>query len=192
MLIKTTTLALSFIFSFNVCAQENAAKEGASSFEEVIKQDVYQLPDTTPNQEKMHEASTLLVSCIDFRLRDETVKLMNDILHLENDYDEFVIPGASLAFVEKKYPEWGSTLKDVVGLVQDLHKVKRVIFLDHYKCGAYKLLRDPKNLASHEAELAEHKRVFKEVRQKMKELFPKLEVYTLIMDLDGKVENIKD
>lgn len=192
MLIKITTLALSFIFSFNVCAQENAAKEGASSFEEVIKQDVYQLPDTTPNQEKMHEASTLLVSCIDFRLRDETVKLMNDILHLENDYDEFVIPGASLAFVEKKYPEWGSTLKDVVGLVQDLHKVKRVIFLDHYKCGAYKILRDPKNLASHEAELAEHKRVFKEVRQKMKELFPKLEVYTLIMDLDGKVENIKD
>lgn len=192
MLRKSIILAVSFMLSLNVYAKENSFKEGVSSFDDAIKQDVYQLPDITPNQEKMHEASTLLVSCIDFRLRDETTKFMSDILHLENDYDEFVIPGASVAFVEKKYSDWGSTLKDVIGLVQDIHKVKRVIFLDHYKCGAYKLLRDPKHLASHEAELAEHKIVFKEVRQKMKELFPKIEVYTLIMDLDGKVENIKD
>lgn len=143
-------------------------------------------------KKKMHEASTLLIGCIDFRLRDETAKLMNETLDLENDYDEFVVPGASLAFIEKKYPEWGETLNEVISISKDLHKIKRVIFLDHYKCGAYKLLRDPKKLGSHEAELIDHKKVFKEVRQKMKELFPEIEVHTLIMDFDGKVENIKD
>ena len=78
MLRKSIILAVSFMLSLNVCAQENPVKEGAPSFEELIKQDVFQVPNTDASQEKMHEASTLLIGCIDFRLRDETAKLIVD------------------------------------------------------------------------------------------------------------------
>ena len=37
--------------------------------------------------EKKHTASTLLISCVDFRLRDKTEKLMIEKFNLLDDYD---------------------------------------------------------------------------------------------------------
>lgn len=50
----------------------------------------------------LNEASTLLISCVDFRLIDETDKLMKQ-LGLEDDFDKVSLPGASLALVNEKY-----------------------------------------------------------------------------------------
>lgn len=159
-------------------------------FDEAIKLDKFQVKVHKPTNRKYTE--TLLVSCVDFRFRNEVEELMSGFLHLEGDYDEIALPGASLAIVEKKYPEWSIALEEVIELLKGLHHIKRVIFLDHRDCGAYKIMKGKKALATRALETKTHRTVFKGARKFMREHFPELQVYTLLMGLDGVVENFKD
>ncbi|HJD56488.1 MAG TPA: hypothetical protein LFW21_07850 [Rickettsia endosymbiont of Pyrocoelia pectoralis] len=137
----------------------------------------------------LNEASTLLISCVDFRLIDETDKLMKQ-LGLEDDFDKVSLPGASLALVNDKYTHWGKTIEDTIELLQDLHNIKQILFLDHRECGAYKKLIAPEHLNSKEKETAAHTEILNKARKIIKEKFPKLKVYTFLMGLDGVVEQI--
>jgi hypothetical protein len=56
------------------------------------------------------------LNCIDFRLRDEVTRFLNHNLHLQDDYDEMALPGASLAFVTEAKPHWTQTVDDVIGI----------------------------------------------------------------------------
>ena len=49
---------------------------GKKTFDELIQRSTIIVPVSSPDLEKKHEASTLLISCVDFRLRDEIDKLM--------------------------------------------------------------------------------------------------------------------
>jgi hypothetical protein len=134
-------------------------------------------------------ASTLLISCVDFRLRDETEKLMEQIGLLDS-YDEVVMPGASLALVSEKHKHWAQTTKDIIGLLKDLHSIKQVILLDHKDCGAFEVVYGAKKMKNDEMCL--HKSVMATAAKKIQESFPGLKVYALIMDVDGTVENVTD
>ncbi len=162
----------------------------AQTFDEAIKKESFKVEPSKIDLEKTHEASTLVISCVDFRLRDETEKFLREQLYLLDDYDEISLPGASLAFVEKKYPHWGQTVEEIIGLLKDLHHIKRVIFIDHMGCGAYKLIKGEEIMKTPDTEREAHRKEFKKVRKKMKQKFPHLEVHTLLMNLDGKVENV--
>ncbi|MDF3047449.1 MAG: hypothetical protein K0R73_567 [Candidatus Midichloriaceae bacterium] len=134
-------------------------------------------------------ASTLLISCVDFRLRDETEALMEKIGLLDS-YDEIVMPGASLAVMSEKHKHWAETTKDIIGLLKDLHNIKQIILLDHKDCGAFKVVYGAKKVETDEICL--HKSVMAAAAKKIQKSFPDLKVYTLIMGLDGTVENITD
>ena len=162
------------------------------TFEEMIKRQQFKVYMRHDDLIKRRYTDTLLVSCVDFRFRGEIEKLMRDVLHLSGDYDEIVLPGASLSLVEKVYPDWGRTLKEVIGVLQKLHHIKRVIFLDHRDCSAYRLIKGNENVATKAKETQTHTEVFKEVREIMARKFPELQVYTLLIGLDGVVDNIKD
>lgn len=138
----------------------------------------------------MHTASTLLISCVDFRLRDETFELMNDVLNLTDDYDELVLPGASLALVNDKYPHWGQSINEIIGLLKKLHSIKRVIFLDHRNCGAYRLILGQESIKNRETETKTHTKILNEACDHIHKEFPKLETHKLLMGLDGTVERI--
>lgn len=138
------------------------------------------------NLSNMHSASTLVLSCVDFRLRDEVARFLTTKLNLQDDYDEIALPGASLAFVTHDKPHWCQTIDDVVNLLSALHNIKRVIFLDHMGCGAYKHLlghtmQDPKT------EKQAHINTFYLARQKMQQKWPHLLVETWLMELDGPI-----
>lgn len=138
-----------------------------------------------------HHAPYLLITCMDFRLRDEVEKFME--LRVGKDtYDEFVIPGASLGVLNDKYPHWGKTFEDVLGLAIKLHGITNVIFLDHRACGAYKMLKGDHCCDEKDAETHVHSQQFDVVRKMMKEKYPNIKIETLIMGLDGQVETIKE
>ncbi|BDU60077.1 hypothetical protein FLA4_04870 [Candidatus Rickettsia kotlanii] len=137
----------------------------------------------------LNEASTLLISCVDFRLIDETDKLMKE-LGLEDNFDKVSLPGASLALVNDKYTYWGKTIEDTIELLQELHNIKQIVFLDHRECGAYKTLIGQEQLNTKEKETAAHAAILNKARDIIKEKFPQLKVYTFLMGLDGVVEQI--
>jgi hypothetical protein len=142
------------------------------------------------NLEQLHEASTLVISCVDFRTQDELERFLVKELGLQSDYDLVSLPGASLAFVEKKYKSWGVTISDTIDVLKKLHKIKRIVFVDHMNCGAYKLIKGPALVTNPESEYKQHVKTLKEAKNKVKALFPDLEVYSFVMFLDGHIEHV--
>lgn len=157
-------------------------EENASSVES--------LPAPKESKEQGHHAPYLLVSCMDFRLRNEVAKFMKSRVG-ENTYDEFAIPGASLGAFNENYPHWVQTFEDTVGLCIKLHSITHVIFLDHRNCGFYKMLKGEHCCDDKDTETHVHATQFEAIRKIMKEKFPDLKVETLIMGLDGQVEEVQ-
>lgn len=160
----------------------------AKSFEKAIQQKQWKVKVSHQALEGMHKASTLLISCVDFRLRDEAERFMRVKLGLLDDYDEIAIPGAALALTAEGFPHWNQTVEDIIRLLKDLHHIKRIIFLDHRECGAYKKVLGADTVDSRDKETATHQKVFATARKRIHKSFPDLKVYTLIMGLDGIVE----
>lgn len=136
-----------------------------------------------------HTAPYLLVTCMDFRLRDEVEKFM-ELRFGPDQYDEVVLPGASLGALNTVFPHWRQTFEDIVKLSVELHQSTRVIFLDHRNCGAYKKLKGDACCDDKEKETQAHAEQFQAVRSLLKDKFPALQVETLIMGLDGQVETV--
>ena len=162
------------------------------TFDQKIKNLPTTIKASHPDLAKIHNASTLLVSCVDFRLRDETNRLMTEYFELTDEYDEIAMPGASLALIQHKHKEWSDSLEEFIGLIEKLHHIKRIIFLDHQGCGAYKLLLGAEHVKTNELEEAEHRKVLADATSIIKKKFPKLKVYTLLIGLDGVVKNMDD
>jgi carbonic anhydrase len=175
---------ISILYSFNIYAHKHKA------FDDAMQHQSFKVKVSNKNLASMHETSTLLISCVDFRLRDETEALMSKNLKLLDDYDEVALPGASLAVVTKQKPHWVKTSQDVIAILKKLHHIKRVVFLDHRGCGAYNLILGKENLDTKEKETALHAKVLAEATKAVKKQFPDIEVYSLLMGLDGVVENM--
>src|SRR5579885_419260 len=84
----------------------------------------------------------LLLTCIDYRFIDDYVVLMDE-LNFTNDYDQFILPGASLPFTndENNTPFNFEIFQDsyyqsLFG-AELLHGIKRIMVIDHEDCGAY-------------------------------------------------------
>ena len=131
----------------------------------------------------------LLLSCMDYRLVDETERYMTK-RGLRNKYDHVVLPGAALAAVTEKYPEWNKTFWDELGLAIELHHVHKVMILDHRDCGAYKQIFG-EDFARHPKKETEiHSVNLKRLKDLIHEKHETLEVETLLMNLRGSVEKI--
>jgi hypothetical protein len=74
---------------------------------------------------------------MDFRLIDDVVRFM-DASGYNNNYDQFILAGASLGFTQQTFPHWGDTLMDHMGIGKDLHDFREIIIIDHLDCGAYR------------------------------------------------------
>ena len=100
------------------------------------------------------------------------------------------LPGASLVLINDKYTYWGKTIEDTIEILQELHNIKQIVFLDHRECGAYKILIGQEQLNTKEKETAAHAAILNKARDIIKEKFPQLKVYTFLIGLDGVVEQI--
>ena len=136
------------------------------------------------------DIEALLLSCMDYRLLDEIEHYMS-FEELRDKYDYFILAGASLGAITDKYPAWNQTFWAHLELAIQLHKIDKVIALDHRDCGAYKTILGEDFVKNRAKETAIHTNNLKELRRQINAKYPKLEVELLLMDLDGKIEEIK-
>ena len=137
----------------------------------------------------------LLLSCMDYRLTDEIPDYMQNHLQMKRKYDYVILAGASLGVNNTKYPNWGKTFWEHLDTAIALHSIHEVIILDHRNCGAYKVLLGKDfpadaNAAQLKEETAFHKGQLDMLAKTIHEKYPNLEVSTLLMSLDGGVEEI--
>lgn len=135
------------------------------------------------------KAGTLLLSCMDYRLMDEVERYMLR-RGLYHNYDHIVLAGASLGAITEKYPAWSRTFWDHLDLAVDLHQIHTVMVMDHRDCGAYKVLLGEDYSKDIERETAEHTVRLIQLKKMINKKYPKIEVETLLMGLNGEVELI--
>ena len=147
--------------------------------------------ERTQNQLSVHQADTLLLSCMDFRLIDDMVKFMNNE-GFNNNYDDYILAGASLGYNQQTYPGWKKSFDAHLGLAIKLHEVHEVVVIDHEKCGAYKLFYPNVDFttlsnADEKALHAENIRLFKNSIQAVN---PNIDVYGYYIHLNSSTETL--
>jgi carbonic anhydrase len=142
-------------------------------------------PARTWVQKPTYEA--MLVSCIDPRIIDPVHNYMNK-RDLDGKYSQFTIAGAAIAAEAKAFATWHQTFWDNLATSIELHKIERVIAMDHRDCGAAQIAYGVESVANSSAETETHERVLAAFRQDVHRRYPKLFVETGLMALDGSVE----
>ncbi len=142
----------------------------------------------TQDQLIAHTAKALVITCMDFRLIDDAVNYLNTKGY-NNNYDEFILAGASLGYNQKTYSAWTETLDKHIELSEKLHEIKEVIVIDHMNCGAYKIFYN-KETISEKDEIDLHKQNLLKFRKTIKSKYPHIKVKTLLMKLTGEVLDV--
>ena len=132
----------------------------------------------------------LLLSCMDFRLMDEIDRYMTEKRGLRDKYDHIVLAGASLGAITDQFPAWNKTFWEHLDVAIKLHNIHTVIVMDHRDCGAYKVILGEEAVKDAEHETAAHTEQLAKLKSMIKERHPNLKVETLLMALDGSVEEI--
>ena len=134
-------------------------------------------------------ARALMLSCMDYRLVDDLVTFMEAHQYHDN-YDHVVLAGASLGVVHATFADWHGVFWDHVELARDLHGITEVIVIDHRDCGAYRLALGEDAVATPEQETATHRDIMQEFARQVAERHPDLQVYGVLMGLDGVGESV--
>lgn len=130
----------------------------------------------------------MVLSCIDPRMIDQVHYYMDILNKKRCKYSQFVIAGAAVGVMAPKFKAWHVAFWENLDASISLHKIKKVIAIDHRDCSAAKLAYGDKSIADPAAETATHKRVLAEFQKEVNRLHPTLEVVTGLMALDGNIE----
>ena len=138
-----------------------------------------------------HGAKTLVLSCMDYRFINDTIKYLNQ--HREGNFDYFVLAGASLGYNESKegdVKDWTKTFEEHVDIAIQSHGITEIIVVDHMDCAYYKMIYGD---AVDTAEKEERKHDFnlhKFIRLMKKGKYSELEYKLLLayMDDQGVIE----
>jgi carbonic anhydrase len=136
-------------------------------------------------QKPAYEA--MLLSCIDPRFVDPVHSYLKT-RGLDGKYSQFTIAGAAIATEAKAFAAWRPAFWDNLAASIDLHKIKRVIAIDHRDCGAARIAYGAESIANPSVETDTHRRVLLAFRQEVGHRQPTLEVETGLMALDGSIE----
>lgn len=118
-----------------------------------------------------HECESIIVTCIDFRLQEAINNWISQNFQ-PNTFDRVALGGGVLNL--------DIVLKQIE-IAYKLHHIRKVVLINHEDCGAY----------GAEGTLEKHIQDLKNVKAKIKEFYPQLEVETYYLHLDGTFERIQ-
>ena len=127
----------------------------------------------------------MVLSCIDPRFQH----LVHSFLKkkkLTGKYSAFTIAGAAVGVTHSKFKKWHNTFYDNLATSIQLHKIEKLIVINHKDCGAAKIANGKKEF-NPENEKNIHKNSFNKLKKEIKKRFPKLKVELNLIALDSKV-----
>jgi carbonic anhydrase len=126
-----------------------------------------------------HSVDTVVVSCSDFRFRP---MIANWIEKRFGEADLVAMPGASKAVLEV------DGIKRNIETLVGLHKIKKIVIVDHMDCSAYGGSEafdwDPT------AEVGLHYQKLSEAKEELLKTFPTLEVGVFLLGIEGELAPI--
>jgi carbonic anhydrase len=125
-----------------------------------------------------HTCSTVLIKCMDFRLTRDVYAWLEK-KGLVNDCDMISVAGAAKDIVENSQGYVCSLIK----LSIELHRIKKVILMQHMDCGAYGGSTAFQNKAE---EIAKHKAEVNKAREIIAGQYPKIEIESYLVSFAEK------
>lgn len=128
----------------------------------------------------------MVLGCIDPRLQAPVFKYLAG-RHLTGQYSQFTIAGAAIGVVAPVFADWHKAFWDNLATSIELHRIKKVIAIDHRDCGAAKIAYGEAKVADPKVETETHRAALAEFRKEVAGRHPKLGVETGLMALDGSI-----
>ena len=129
----------------------------------------------------MKKYEAMVLSCMDPRFQPKVYRYLNG-KKLTGKYSSFTIAGAAIGVTHKKFKKWHSTFIDNLSTSIKLHKINKLIVINHRDCGAAKIVNGKKKFTSI-IENKIHKDSFKEIKKNLNKKFPNLKIYFKILSL---------
>ena len=128
----------------------------------------------------------MVLSCIDPRFQPI---IFNYLVKkkLKGKYSLFTVAGASIGVTAPKFKKWHRTFWDNIDTSIKLHKIQKLIVINHRDCGAAKIINGKKDFNSLN-EIKIHKSSFKKIKKVFKKKYRKLKIETYLISLNKKIK----
>ena len=123
----------------------------------------------------------MVLSCMDPRFQPIVFNYLKK-RKLSGKYSSFTIAGAAVGVTATKFKKWHKTFLENVSISIKLHKIKKIIVINHRDCGAAKIVNNEKKFNS-KIENKIHKDSFKKLRKVLNKKFPLLKINFKILSL---------
>ena len=127
----------------------------------------------------------MVLSCIDPRFQSIVYNYLKK-KKLTGKYSSFTIAGSAIGVTAPKFRKWHKTFWDNLETSIKLHKIKKLIVINHRDCGAAKTMNS-KKLFNNIIETEIHKKSFMLIKNKFKKKYPSLSIETILISLNKKV-----
>ena len=128
----------------------------------------------------------MVLSCIDPRFQPVVFNYLRK-RKLNGKYSSFTIAGSAIGVTAQKFKKWHKTFWDNLETSIKLHKIKKLIVINHRDCGAAKIINGKKKFDNfNEAKI--HKNSFTKIKKRFKNKYPNLKIETNLVSLNKNVE----
>ena len=130
----------------------------------------------------------MVLSCIDPRFQPIVYNYLKK-KKLNGKYSSFTIAGSAIGVTANKFKKWHKIFWDNLDISIKLHKIKKLIVVNHYDCGAAKIVYKNRNFNKfNENEI--HKISLIKIKKLFKKKYPKLSIELKIVSLNKRVKNL--
>ena len=129
----------------------------------------------------MKKYEAMVLSCMDPRFQPKVYKYLK-AKKLTGKYSAFTIAGAAIGVTHNKFKKWHSTFVDNLSTSIKLHKIKKIIVINHKDCGAAKIVNGKKKFNSI-IENKIHKESFRKIKKVLNSRYPALKINFKILSL---------
>ena len=128
----------------------------------------------------------MVLSCMDPRFQLLVFKFMKK-KNLIGKHSSFTIAGSAVGVTYSKFKKWYQTFLDNLSTSIKLHKIEKLIVVNHEDCRAIKLAENKKDYIEREI----HQSSFQKLEKKINKKFPKLKLEFYIIKLNQKILRVR-
>jgi carbonic anhydrase len=131
----------------------------------------------------------MVLSCMDPRFQPKIFNYLKK-RNLSGQYSAFTIAGAAVGVTHLKFKKWHNVFFENLSASIQLHKIDKLIVINHQDCGAAKIANSKKEF-NNKVETDIHKVSFKKLKSNLRKKFPKLKIEFNVMALNNSIKKFK-
>ena len=128
----------------------------------------------------------MVLSCMDPRFQTKVSNYLKR-RKLIGKYSAFTIAGAAVGVTASKFKKWHSTFWENLNTSIKMHRIEKLIVINHKDCGAAKIVNGKKEF-SLQNEMKIHENSFEKIKSNLKKKHPRLKVELNLMSLNGRID----